>query len=110
MYIGAGKMNTYNWSIVKMVCNSEQNNQSNVVVRALWKCEASDGTNTVMKSEFCNIPFNSNGTFIDYANLTENEVLSWVWTVTNKGEIESKLDQALLNRTMTLTSPPLPWN
>lgn len=104
-------MNTYDWSITRMICNSQQNNESNVVIRVRWRCTGSDGTHSVTRSEFCNITYDPNDTFIEYSNLTESEVLTWVWNTVNKVTIESNIDQML----SSMNNPPqvvldLPWS
>lgn len=103
-------MNTYDWSILRMICNSQQNGESNVVVRVRWKCTATDGTNTTQKDGFCNIPYDPNGSFVEYSNLTESEVLTWAWTVVDRAATEAALDQTLTNmNNLPQVVLDLPW-
>ena len=101
-------MNTYNWTISKLLCNTQGNNQ-NVVVRITWKCTATDGAFNVQKVDRCDITYDPNNTFTPYENLTESQVLDWVWTVINKTTVEQDLDTMLASKNNPLVLVELPW-
>ena len=83
-----------------------------VVLTAGWLCTTIDGTHKV--SEFGSVSFpypEEGGTFIPYANLTENQVLNWVWS---SGVDKEVIETVLLDRLNDLKTPPtvmlpLPW-
>ena len=62
------------------------------------------------------IPYNEGGQFIDYENLTQQEVLSWVFSIIDKDEIENNFYEELKNKyeqkvseSSSNDTTPLPW-
>jgi hypothetical protein len=63
------------------------------------------------------IPFNENESFVEYGNLTEDYVLSWVFNIIDKEEIEqnlfvdlkAKYEERILNFPDTNNNIALPW-
>lgn len=101
-------MNTYDWSILRMICNTVQNGESNVVVRIRWNCKATKGDYSISKSDFCNVTYDPANQFIAYNDLTESQVLDWVWSVIDKSQIEAKLAEGLADKPASVVLP-LPW-
>lgn len=83
-----------------------------VVLTAGWLCTAVENSFKVSESGSVSFPFpEENGTFIPYANLSELQVLNWVWNSGVNKEVEESI---LLNRLNDLKTPPtamlpLPW-
>ena len=66
------------WKIESMIVKPQDGSHSDVVVTAAWRCSASDGDKTA--SNYGSMGFASPGDdFVAYPDLTEEEVLGWVW-------------------------------
>jgi hypothetical protein len=91
------------------------------VFNAHWQCVAtSDQTQTVngqtvpytaMIYSTCNIVYNPNEQYIPYANLTQAEVLNWIYeNGVDKTATQAALD-GMINAQInpTVVSPALPW-
>ena len=115
-------MTNFNWTITNIECKPQAEDQTNVVTTVYWKCEAihddlSHSTyverNTTLK------PYKKGSTFIPYEQLTETQVLDWVWNTkpflpahqdTVKQVTEAELAKVLDDRINPPTvSTPFPW-
>lgn len=93
-----------NWSITKLIVKPKLGHHENAVAYVAWK--AAKG----VAEKFGTIALKEPGDgFVPYAQLTEAQVLSWVWANIDKNEIEAQLAEpsiAILGDTAVL---PLPW-
>lgn len=104
---------TYNWKIQKMNTKPSEDGLTNVVASVEWSCSAKttfDGADVYSNAiDFCS--FGSPGNdFTPYDELTQDEVLSWVWNIVSKDKIEGDL----LIDLQRIISPPVivlpnPW-
>jgi hypothetical protein len=100
---------TYNWVITHLSTVSSDN-YSDVITGATWELFGTDGTNTTSLTGVT--PFAlPNNSFIDYADLTEEQIISWVEASLSelrlnevKGVIATTLSQ------LSYQPKPLPWN
>ena len=83
-----------------------------VVLTAGWRCTAADGE--VSTSAYGSVGFPQpaeDGQFTPYDELTQEQVLGWVWdNGVNKDEVETNVTNqlnSLLNP--PVVTPPLPW-
>lgn len=95
------------WSITSMQSYPD----TGVVVSADWRCVGELGE---AKAEFGDkYVFAPPGkVFIPYDELTEAQVLSWIWAtgVVNKSDIEAAVYKTLVSQvTPALVDAPLPW-
>ena len=99
------------WTIDAMDCYPQSQGNVDVVYTAYWRCTGNDGNASASVYGTCNIPY-TGGEFTPYADLTQNEVLSWVWANgVNQTEVEASVTEqvnAIFNP--TTVSPPLPWS
>ena len=98
------------WKIESMIVKPQDGANTDVVVTANWRCTVSDGDKSA--SNYGSMGFASpTGAFIAYPNLTETDVLGWVWANgVNKAEVETNVAReldALVNP--PTVSKPLPW-
>ena len=110
------------WEIEKVTVSGNEQ----AVVSVYWNCQGTDGKETVGNSGCCDLQ--SSGAFTPYSELTEEQVLAWIWapvtteikdldgtvtgTVTKhlKDDAESKLASQLAQRKAEVASnPALPW-
>ena len=109
-------MNT-TWSITKLVCFPQYDGQTDVVANIEWKAVATqvesgvtltaEETGTVGSGFSPNIP-----DFTPYNQLTEQQVLNWVWS---NGVSQEAVDFNLQGKINAQINPPvvtpsLPWS
>jgi hypothetical protein len=102
--------NTYIWNITNMTCLPNVDGYTDVVVQVTWKCVGTNGTYTAEQYDINVFTFDS-ANFTPYSELTQDQVLSWVWTTVDKTTIELVVAAQLNN----LANPPvinlpLPWS
>lgn len=99
-----------NWSITKLKCYAELNGLVDVVYRAWWSCVGEDGEYSAEACSSCDLPAPS-ADFVPYTNLTEAQVLSWIWANgVAKGETEALVaDMIKAKKNPSVVTLPLPW-
>jgi hypothetical protein len=104
---------TYTWTVDAM--SVLQTPQPDFVVRVQWTCAGVDGGTTAELSGTQGFDDVEGDTFTPYANLTEAEVLAWVWEAmgdNGKENIEASVNgmiQSEINPPVAPTGEPLPW-
>ena len=96
----------YNWTIAQL----EHNVADGGVVTAHWRVSAQDGDYTA--SAYGSAGFTPDPTapdFIAYDELTEADVLAWVWGSIDKAETEANLASQIENQKAPKTETGLPW-
>ena len=103
------------WTVSAMDCKVSEDNLSDVVFNVHWRCSATevDGDKTYSASVYstCSVP--GPGTpFTPYADLTQDQVLGWIWAngvdrAATEAAVEAQLE---LQKHPVVVSPPLPWN
>ena len=99
-------MTTYNWTIA----NLEHNVADGGVIVAHWRVSAEDGEYTA--SAYGTAGFTPDPTaagFVPYADLTEADVLAWVWGSVDKDEMEANLAAQIEDQKAPKTQAGLPW-
>jgi hypothetical protein len=80
------------------------------VTVAHWRVEAVDGDYSVSAYGSAGFtPDASSPDFVPYVNLTEAEVLAWVWGSVDKAEVEASLAQQIEAKKNPVTLNGLPW-
>ena len=99
-------MTTYNWTIAQL----EHNVADGGVIVAHWRVSAEDGEYTA--SAYGTAGFTPDPTaagFVPYADLTEADVLGWVWGSVDKDEMEANLAKQIEDQKAPETQSGLPW-
>ena len=99
-----------NWKIEQMIVNPQTDLHTDVVVTAAWRCTATSGDYSA--SNYGSMGFASpSGDFIAYADLTEADVLGWVWANgVDKAEVEANVARELdMQVNPPTVAKPLPW-
>lgn len=98
------------WMVMGMDCYPNKDGRQNVVFKIHWMCYGKDGDfiGSVCSASFVPEP---TGEFTEYANLTEQQVLDWLWVngvdkVETEATVQSQLDA---QRDPPFIQPPLPW-
>jgi hypothetical protein len=94
-----------------MIVKPQDGSHTDVVVTAAWRCSDSSGEFTA--SNYGSMGFASPGDdFVAYPDLTEADVLGWVWASgVDKAEVEANVAReldALVNP--PTVNKPLPWS
>jgi hypothetical protein len=95
---------TYNWS----VSNLDSNTADGFVFCAHWQVSAVDGEHSA--SAYATVSWAEGTPAIAYANLTEAEVLSWVWESIDKEATEASLAAQIALLKNPVKSTGVPWN
>jgi len=98
---------TYNWTIA----NLEHNVADGGVIVAHWRVTAEDGDYTA--SAYGTAGFTPDPDaegFVPYADLTEADVLAWVWASVDKDEMEANLAKQIEDQKAPKTQAGVPWN
>jgi len=102
---------TFNWSINKMQVIPEQDNRTNVVVKADWLVRAVDKDNNAASFASGSRSFSLGNTFTPFEELTEQQVLNWCFALENfKTNTEAQVtDQIARQLAQKQSEPALPW-
>lgn len=104
---------TYTWTVTNM--SVLQTPQPDFVVSAEWLCAGVDGDYSADMSGMQSFPDQQGDNFVPYADLTESEVLDWIWE--QMGENGKSNSEACVegqinsekNPPVSPTSEALPW-
>lgn len=95
------------WSIA---LTEYTNDADKGVLTAHWRATARDGEYT--ESAYGTAGFTPDPTaegFVPYADLTEADVLAWVWGSVDKDEMEANLAQQIEDQKTPKTETGVPW-
>lgn len=97
---------TITWSIGQM----DRNAADGGVTVAHWRVEAVDGGHAASAYGSAGFtPDASAAGFVPYANLTQADVLAWVWGSVDKAAAEASLAQQIEAKKNPVTLNGLPW-
>lgn len=99
-------MTTYNWTIAQL----ERQTDTGGVIVAHWRVSAEDGDYTASAYGTAGFtPDPDAPDFVPYADLTEADVLAWVWDSVDKTETEANLAQQIEDQKAPKTKTGVPW-
>jgi hypothetical protein len=98
------------WSITAMDCSTTEQNPDTVII-CHWTCSGTDGTYNASVYSTCGVTYTAGTPFTPYADLTQNQVLGWIWASgVDKTATEAAVEQQIQNQIdPPVVSPPLPW-
>jgi hypothetical protein len=104
----------YSWLIDQLDCKPRENEATDVVVIVHWRLMATDGTyNAVVGSALTLDAYDGKNAFIEYKDLSKEDVIEWVQSKLGKDEIaslKSHLDGVIKNQqTPQIVTLDLPW-
>jgi hypothetical protein len=106
-------MTTTTWSIDWMQASTQDiNGHAEVVLSAGWRLTCIDGEYS--SSAYSTVSFpqpEEGGSYTPYADLTEEQVLGWVWeNGVDKDAAEASVTEQVANLVNPpVVTPPLPW-
>ena len=104
------------WAVTNLDCKVQEDGLSDVVYNAHWRVSKTevDGDKTYSASVYstCSLPSPDPESFTPYADLTQEQVLGWIWANgVDKAATEAAVAQQIyLQKNPVVVSPPLPWN
>ena len=102
---------TITWSVTRMDCYPQADNETDVVFNVHWTCSGVQDTFTASVYSTCSVPLSAEGPFIPYSELTQETVLGWIWANgvdkdATEAAVQQQIDQQISPSVIT---PPLPW-
>jgi hypothetical protein len=105
-------MTTFNWQIEQLNCYPQAEGQMDVVFTVHWRCTGTDGTYSGTVYSTCGVTYEAGTPFTPYANLTQDQVLGWIWASgVDKDSAEAAVQTQIDNQiNPPVVSPQLPWS
>jgi len=104
---------TITWSISALNCYPQVGDKTDVVLVCHWTCSGTDGTYTSSVYNTCSFapPTGPSDEYTPYEDLTEDQVLGWVWSDGVDKDVTEAAVQSMLDNQINppVVSPPLPW-
>ena len=99
------------WIIEWMQTTPTSANPSEAVLQVGWRCNGQDGDYSGSVYSTCTLPAADPASFTPYADLTQDQVLGWIWANgVNQSATEAAVAQQIDNQKNPPTiQPPLPW-
>lgn len=101
---------TFTWSVLNMATYPTFESQTDVVFQVAYSCVANQDTYYATNTGATNVSYAAGTPYTPYDQLTESQVLGWVFQNIQKDFMEAQL-QAEIDKQInpTFVSPPLPW-
>ena len=102
---------TTTWTVTAMDAYPQEDGNTDVVFNVHWTCSGTDGTYSGSVYSTCSVPLSGEGTFTPYQDLTQSQVLGWIWANgVDQTATEAAVDQQIQNQiNPPIIQPPLPW-
>ena len=108
-------MSTFFWNISAMDCYPQAEGETDVVFTVYWRCngtqEQEGKTYSGSVYNTCGVTYTAGSPYIPYADLTQDDVLGWIWASgVDKDATEAAVQQQIDNAiNPPVVTPPLPW-
>jgi hypothetical protein len=109
-------MSTILWNISQMDCYPQAEGEADVVFTVHWQCngtqEQDNKTYSGTAYGACSVTYIAGTPYTPYADLTQDQVLGWVWASgVDKDATEAAVQQQIDNAiNPPVVTPPLPWS
>ena len=106
---------TFNWTVTAMDCYPQVGSETDVVFTVHWTCSGvqTQGETTYNGSVYstASVPAPAPADFTPYDQLTQNQVLGWIWAngvdqAATEAAVQTQIDNQINPPVVT---PPLPW-
>lgn len=90
-------MNQYNWKINALDAKIHENDKNNVIYTVHWSYIAKDDSGDYQASSIgtITVEYNPDEPFIEYDDLTKEDVVGWLESKLDVDQIKSNLDQQI---------------
>ena len=104
-------MTSFTWTIQSMLAYPQEAGEIDVVYQINWQCNANDGGYQANKFGSVPVTYTAGTSFTPYADLTQEQIWSWINPSIDRSEIEINL-QAMIDtqKTPPVVNLPLPWS
>lgn len=104
-------MTTFNWQVVQMNAYPEKDGLTDVVFTVHWTLNGVDGDYNGSIYGSCGVTLDPSAPYTPYADLTQEQVLDWIWAggvdkAASEANVQAQIDQQI---NPTVVTPPLPW-
>jgi hypothetical protein len=94
-----------------MDCYPQEDGNTDVVFTVHWTCSGTDGTYNGSVYSTCAVTYTAGSPFTPYAQLTQDQVLGWIWAggvdkTATEAAIQANIDNQI---NPPIIQPPLPW-
>lgn len=105
-------MTTITWTVTAMDCYPQEGGETDVVFNVHWTCSGVQDTYSGSVYSTCAVPAPSGSAFTPYPDLTQDQVLGWIWANgVDKAATEAAVQQQINNQiNPPVVTPPLPWS
>jgi hypothetical protein len=102
---------TITWVVTSMDCYPTADNETDVVFNVHWSCNGVQDTYSASVYNTQQVTVDSSEPFTPYNQLTETQVLGWVWASgVDRAATEAAVQQQIDNQiNPPVVTPPLPW-
>ena len=105
---------TYVDNINSMTSYPEHEGEQDVVFQVIWTKSGTDGAYNASYSAGCEVTYQAGSPFTPYDQLTQDQVLDWVYAATSP-EYIANMEAVIAQNIADQASPPtvtlpLPWN
>lgn len=99
------------WTVTQMDCYPQVGSETDVVFTVHWTCAGTDGTYNASVYSTCSVPAPAPADFTPYADLTQDQVLGWIWANgVDQAATEAAVEQQIQNQiNPPVVTPSLPW-
>ena len=103
---------TFNWIVSQMDCYPQDAGHTDVVFNVHWTCSGTDGTFNGSVYSTCAVTLNPDAPYTPYSDLTQNQVLGWIWSsgvdqTATEAAVQTQIDNQANPPVVVL---PLPWS
>ena len=100
----------FTWNVSAIDCYPQADGETNVVFNVHWQLSATQDTYSGSVYSTCGVPAPT-GAFTPYADLTQDQVLGWIWANgvdkdSAEAAVQAQIDAQI---TPTVVQPALPW-
>ena len=102
---------TITWTVTAMDCYPQADNETDVVFNVHWTCSGVQDAYAGSVYATCQVPLASGTPFTPYDQLTQEQVLGWIWANgVDKTATEDAVQQQINNAiNPPVVTPALPW-
>jgi hypothetical protein len=104
---------TYTWAVQQMDAYPEEDGETDVVFNVHWTLSGTDGTYQGYVYGTQGVTINPDEPFTPYADLTQDQVLGWVFAAMGAEQVasyEANVAQQIQDQiNPPVVTPPLPW-
>jgi hypothetical protein len=103
---------TITWTITAMDAYPQAEGQTDVVFTVHWTCAGVQDTYNASVYSTCGVTYSAGTPYTPYAQLTQDQVLGWIWAggvdkTATEAAVQAQIDN-LINP--PVVQPPLPWS